>query len=122
MSLSWLFETESNLMFSLENQTVWIVVTVCATVILLVKVIVARCIYLRRHRQRSLEKVAKRHRRRPGQGKAYNKQVEVGWGLRLGWRLRVNIAVNISHQGYLSLLPSIEPFSKSKICFQMVRF
>ena len=59
-------------MFSLGNQTIWIVVTVCVTAIVLVIVAVARCIYVRR--QRSLAKTIKRHRRRPGKDKAYNKR------------------------------------------------
>ena len=81
MSLFWLFDTESNLMFSLANQTIWIVVTVCVTAIVLaVIVIVARYIYLRRRRQRSLAKTTKRHRRRPGKkDKAYNKRGVVEW-------------------------------------------
>ena len=65
------------LMFPLGNQTVWVVVTGCVTMVVLVTVMVAACIYLKRRRQHSSAHATGML------GKKCNKRGGVGWNM--GW-------------------------------------
>ena len=69
--------------FPLSNHVVWIVVTGCATAIVLM--MVAACIYLKRCRQPTSANATNGDRRRPGEGKTYDKREGVEWGWDWNW-------------------------------------